>query len=250
MEKRDLIYAGNPDDVQTFYYDHKIMEDGRKMLQVYGCEHDGVLCFAVPFLSKELLDLGEHPDFSKKNRHSLVTLYGKQVYDTDINRIMPCDDEMFYYWEGRTDLYIHYRNLDRSLATCIYSIPSSDQMKKEEAQGCSVFTAFGVDDWKIVPVENERDLDFILGSRKQTFEEEFVASMDNGELRVMQKEGALERFQAKWEKYEAGRKTWSRVQVALGLNERITAELVNSAQRELQRGQRDDKVKDGTIHEQ
>lgn len=85
---------------------------------------------------------------------------------------------------------------------CGYSTACKDAWE-EEAKEWWVFTELGGDDWEVVPVESKEDLDFILGSRKEEFEEEFKAFINDGGLQVEQKEGWLERNYAKWNRYEA-----------------------------------------------
>ncbi len=154
MKKKIFKIGENPVDVQIYYYDHKQTEDGKNILEIYGCEHVGVLCFVVQSLDDSLCEL---------------TLFDKQVYDSKENELMPCSDSTFSVasYEGYLDMW--YKNLNISaLATAC-----KDAWTENEPEEWWVFNELGGDDWEVVPVKSKENLKFILGSRIDEFEKEF-----------------------------------------------------------------------------
>lgn len=165
MKKKIFEIGENPVDVQIYYYDHKQTEDGKNILEIYGCEHVGVLCFVVQSLDDSLCKL---------------TLFDKQVYDSEEYELMPCSDSTFSVsdYEGYLDMW--YKNLNIStLATAC-----KDAWTEKESKEWWVFNKLGGDDWEVVPVKSKENLEFILGSRIDEFEKEFNVSIrlePNGE---------------------------------------------------------------------
>lgn len=191
MKKKIFEIGENPGDVQIYYYDHKQTEDGKNILEIYGCEHVGVLCFVVPSLDGSLCEL---------------TLFDKQVYDSEEHKLVPCSDSTFLvsYYKGHLDIWD--KNESPLMTAC------KDAWTEKESKEWWVFNELGGDDWEVVPVKSKENLEFILGSRIAEFEKEFNVYIRlepkgedgrgaRGSIRLERKDNWREIEDEKWERY-------------------------------------------------